>query len=75
MNINELKPCPFCGGKAEFERVGTQRESCIVTCEDCGGRHESGDTWDSGSSWNRRPKEAKLEVEIERLRNICKSTN
>lgn len=50
-----LKPCPFCGGAAEFERLGTGRVSCIVVCEDCGARHESGDSGAaSGESWNRR---------------------
>ena len=49
-----LKPCPFCGGNAEFEREGNSRHSCIVVCTYCGARHESGDTLDSGSSWNRR---------------------
>jgi len=52
--VEGLKPCPFCGGEAEFERKGTGRQSCIVRCTDCGASHESGDTWDSGSSWNQR---------------------
>lgn len=51
----ELKPCPFCGGAAEFEREGTPRRSCIVACTQCGARHESGDQdWCNGSSWNSR---------------------
>lgn len=50
-----LKPCPFCGGEAEFERLGTGRVSCIVVCYGCGARHESGDSGAaSGTSWNRR---------------------
>ena len=50
-----LKPCPFCGGSASFERVGTGRVSAIVSCDDCGARVESGDTGESsGASWNRR---------------------
>ena len=50
-----LKPCPFCGGAAEFERLGTGRVSCIVVCSDCGARHESSDSGAaSGASWNRR---------------------
>lgn len=55
----ELKPCPFCGGEAEFERKGTSRVSCIVCCTCCGARHESGDVNEmSGMSWNRRSGEA-----------------
>lgn len=50
-----LKPCPFCGGSAEFERTGNHRHSCIVACTNCGCRHESGDEDEhSGESWNRR---------------------
>ena len=50
-----LKPCPFCGGDAEFERLGTGRQSCIVACGNCGARHESSDEYErSGSSWNQR---------------------
>ncbi len=50
-----LDPCPFCGGEAEFERVGTPRQSCIVTCRNCGARHESSDENErSGASWNSR---------------------
>lgn len=53
--IEKLKPCPFCGSKAEYERLGTSRHSCIVVCTNCGCRHESGDQdWYNGSSWNRR---------------------
>lgn len=49
-----LRPCPFCGGRAEFERTGTPRQSCIVVCTDCGARHESSDEGErSGWSWNR----------------------
>lgn len=52
---DELKPCPFCGGKADFERMGTSRQSCIVECESCGVRHESSDEYGrSGQSWNER---------------------
>lgn len=58
MNTTEgmaLDPCPFCGGEAEFERVGTPRQSCIVACRNCGARHESSDENErSGSSWNSR---------------------
>jgi Lar family restriction alleviation protein len=54
----KLKPCPFCGGAAEFERTGTRRQSCIVVCTECGVRHESSDELlHSGSSWNYRVRE------------------
>jgi Lar family restriction alleviation protein len=50
-----LLPCPFCGGTPEFERIGTARQSCIVTCTNCGTRHESSDEGsECGASWNNR---------------------
>jgi hypothetical protein len=52
--MSELKPCPFCGGEAEFDRKGTSRVSCIVKCTDCGCTLETGETWASGQSWNTR---------------------
>lgn len=53
-----LKSCPFCGGKAEFERIGDRRQSCIVACQECGCRLESDEEGDRcGEQWNRRPKE------------------
>lgn len=58
-----LKPCPFCGGKAEFERTGTPRHSCIVRCTNCGCHHESsGENEHSGSAWNDRA----IVTEVER---------
>jgi hypothetical protein len=50
----ELLSCPFCGGKAELERIGTARQSCIIKCEDCGCRLETGEVFRCGSAWNRR---------------------
>lgn len=36
---NELKPCPFCGGKAELSAAGwkckDKQERYIVRCEKC----------------------------------------
>ena len=50
-----LKPCPFCGGEAEFERIGTPRRSTQVRCGGCGAHLESSDEGDHASdSWNRR---------------------
>ena len=74
-----LEPCPFCGGEAEFERLGTPRVSCQVSCTMCGAHHESSDEGrNSGSSWNRRSvrsqlsaAEAKLKIAMEALEGIA----
>lgn len=53
--MQNLLPCPFCGGEAEFERTGTRGHSCIVQCTSCGALRESSDEYErSGSSWNDR---------------------
>jgi Lar family restriction alleviation protein len=53
--MSELKPCPFCGGKADMVQPGTRRHSCIVECLNCGCRLESSDEGErSGQSWNSR---------------------
>ena len=36
---NELKPCPFCGGKAEiYNEGGFGLPKCYVQCEKCKAR-------------------------------------
>lgn len=40
--MDELKSCPFCGGKAQFEQTRVSTEPCTVVlfyqirCKDCG---------------------------------------
>lgn len=51
---DQLAPCPFCGGKAFYVRVGTARVSCIIACDDCNCRLETGEVWDCGKRWNTR---------------------
>jgi len=60
--MKELKPCPFCGGKSDFKRIGTSRTSCIIECEDCGCRLESNESYEnSGDQWNKRVELNKVE--------------
>ena len=49
----KLKPCPFCDGDADVERIGTSRVSCIVVCTECGCRLESNEIG-YGDWWNER---------------------
>ncbi len=54
-----LKPCPFCGGEAEIQRVGTRSQSMQYACTDCGAFLETGET-DIGQEnpqWNHRPED------------------
>lgn len=36
--MKKLKPCPFCGGKAEYNCVSTDRISMVIEicCNECG---------------------------------------
>lgn len=51
---DQLAPCPFCGGKPHYERLGTSRVSCIIQCDDCCCTLETGEVWDCGKKWNTR---------------------
>lgn len=53
---SELRPCPFCGGKAKKMDMGYPH--CIY-CTDCGAKVHGGtsDEADSVEAWNRRAKE------------------
>jgi len=48
-----LKPCPFCGGEAEIERVGNMRQSQIYSCTNCGCFLETGEIG-GVNKWNTR---------------------
>ena len=62
---DELKPCPFCGGKAEFEKD----EGWFVFCEKCGSMTVLFDTKpEAKETWNSRPIEDAQAAEIKRLR-------
>jgi hypothetical protein len=54
VDASDLLPCPFCGGPAAFDRRGTARQSCIVSCETCGCTLETAETFASGAAWNER---------------------
>lgn len=51
-----LKGCPLCGSTdVIFEREGNYKQSCIVSCQECGLTLESNEEGDRcGTQWNRR---------------------
>jgi hypothetical protein len=51
---DHLAPCPFCGSRASYERIGTPRVSCIIVCDSCGCTLETGEEWNCGTQWNSR---------------------
>lgn len=55
MTDRGLKPCPFCGGEADIERMGDRLHSMIYACQECGASLETGETWlGAECRWNRR---------------------
>lgn len=59
--INELLPCPFCDGRAEFakeydlDKYGEDLEYKIVRCYDCGARTERCMEFEEAATeWNNR---------------------
>lgn len=55
MSEQRLLPCPFCDGEAEIEQYGDARKSTRYCCMDCGCSLETGEEFNYGYSWNRRP--------------------
>lgn len=61
--MDELKPCPFCGGKAEISQLGDRRKSTVYSCLECGCKLETNEEFSHGKDWNGRVfKEFKTET-------------
>ena len=53
-DCDQLKPCPFCGGEAEFNIIDN---ICNIVCKEChiGTRYERVDDYEkTAEAWNRR---------------------
>lgn len=59
--MTDLKPCPFCGGKAEYrEMMGAECEYIAIHCTKCGmacTKYEGWGAVDMVEDWNRRVSE------------------
>lgn len=51
----ELKPCPFCGGKADFNNDGERWHQVICGSCGCRGCEHPDDKAKAAASWNHRP--------------------
>lgn len=60
--ITELiKPCPFCGGEAKLNYVGTCIPLYFISCEKCGCKQESSIHKEAViNAWNNRATEAEI---------------
>lgn len=58
MSDTKLKPCPFCGGKAEFVKMGIAKDIPLgfVRCTECGIRLRQGNCTEdfARNEWNTR---------------------
>ena len=85
MEDKKLKPCPFCGAKAEIKESGHGHDviAAYVLCEGCGatgkeftygymsGRHQEAHDA-AAEAWNKRAKKAEDAQEIQRTNGAFK---
>ncbi len=68
----ELKKCPFCGGEAKLNYVGTCIPLYFVSCEECGCKQESSIHKEAViNSWNNRATEAEIRAKAEHTYENC----
>jgi len=59
----DLKPCPFCGHRAETQEYGMRTEAWAVWCVECKAQMESISTEaEAIAAWNRRAPDPRDEV-------------
>lgn len=54
VNINELLPCPFCGGKAKWKGYYTGSTSGLVECAECAACTRGVNWEEAKERWNAR---------------------
>lgn len=67
--MNELKPCPFCGGSAGISMAGLR--NCIVSCNagaKCIAIAKNDEVDSAVSKWNTRPLEDSLFCQVDELK-------
>ena len=55
--VDELKPCPFCGGKAILDWYILPKYECVIFCRVCSlefGRYLGRNKEEAIEAWNRR---------------------
>jgi Lar family restriction alleviation protein len=51
---DELKPCPFCGGKAELDESEDEFGMHSILCSSCGTMMVFGSIFEATTKWNTR---------------------
>ena len=70
----ELKPCPFCGGKAITDNM--EAIAYLVVCMDCDATASSEERMDEATeNWNTRPIEEAKDREIAELKEVILRQN
>lgn len=67
---DELKPCPFCGGEAEFEYYWWQ-ETVVIKCPKCGASSEPQFYENEAiEAWNKRAQPEFTPDELDAIRRM-----
>ena len=70
--MSELKPCPFCGGKAKFVHIFENPEKCMVSCRECDGGIDAvfANEEAAAEAWNRCAHPFNEPLTLEQLRKM-----